>query len=89
MNTLTNYEEKIEFYYRLAVNIPLEIEKTMFEKFFEISLKTFIEFLVNEVTDFKDALINHLVAIYQDIAEKYVLYSMYNVCFKRYRSEMF
>ncbi|KAF7398391.1 hypothetical protein HZH66_006288 [Vespula vulgaris] len=72
MNTLTNYEEKIEFYYRLAVNIPLEIEKTMFEKFFEISLKTFIEFLVNEVTDFKDALINHLVTIYQDIAENII-----------------
>lgn len=86
MNTLKNYEEKIGFYHRLAVNIPLEIEKTMFEEFFEISLETFIEFLVNEVTDFKDSLINHLVTTYQTIAEKYVLHSIYDVCFKKYRS---
>ncbi|KAK2587842.1 hypothetical protein KPH14_003939 [Odynerus spinipes] len=69
---LENYEEWIKFYHELAVNLPLEIERTVFEAFFEISLKTFIEFLVGVVIGFKDALINRLVTKYQGVADNVI-----------------
>ncbi|XP_015178312.1 PREDICTED: dynein heavy chain 7, axonemal, partial [Polistes dominula] len=71
-NTLKNYKERIKFYHEFAIKIPLEIEKTIFEEFFEISLKTLIEFLVNKVVGFKDTLINRLITMYQTIVESVI-----------------
>ena len=67
--TIDDYQEKINYYYNLARQISIELEKTIFAGLFEINLGDFIATLVGSVESFKASLIERLVTNYQTKAK--------------------
>lgn len=67
---LGEYEKKIKLYNDLAGRIPIEIEKTVFAGFFEVSHAPFIRSVVENVEGFKRLLIHRLVDRYQNTTKK-------------------
>ena len=70
--TIDDYQEKINYYYNLARQISIELEKTIFAGLFEINLGDFIATLVGSVESFKASLIERLVTNYQTKAKSWV-----------------
>ncbi|XP_028047400.2 dynein heavy chain 7, axonemal [Monomorium pharaonis] len=69
---LDEYEKKIKLYHDLAGSIPIEIERTVFAGFFEVSHAPFIRTLVENVERFKGLLIGRLVDQYQNTTKKVI-----------------
>lgn len=67
---LKEYEIKIKNYHDLAGEIPIEIEKTVFAGFFEVSRAPFIKTIVENIEHLKGLLIRHLVDKYQDTTKR-------------------
>lgn len=67
---LANYAKKIKYYHDFAVNIPLEIERTIFAGLFEVSHAPFVNTVVENVKNLEGLLIRRLVDNYQTTAKK-------------------
>lgn len=67
---LKDYEMKIKNYHDLAGRIPIEVERTVFAGFFEVSRAPFVRTVVENVDYFKGLLISHLVDKYQNTTKK-------------------
>lgn len=67
---LKEYEMKIKNYHDLAGRIPIEVERTIFVGFFEVSCAPFVRIVVENVERFKGLLIDHLVDKYQNTTKK-------------------
>lgn len=63
--TLDDYQITIAYYYNLAADIPIMIEKTVFAGLFEITQNDFINTIVDSVHGLKTSLINRVVNNYQ------------------------
>ena len=74
---LEEYEKKIELYHDLVGRIPIDIERTVFAGFFEVSHAPFITAVVENIGHFKGLLIQRLVDRYQNTAKKWIL-NIYN-----------
>ncbi|KYQ53326.1 Dynein heavy chain 7, axonemal [Trachymyrmex zeteki] len=66
---LEEYEKKIKLYHDLVGRIPIDIEKTVFAGFFEVSHAPFVTAVVENVEHFKGLLIQRLVDRYQNTAK--------------------
>ncbi|KYN44278.1 Dynein heavy chain 7, axonemal [Trachymyrmex septentrionalis] len=66
---LEEYEKKIELYHDLVGRIPIDIERTVFAGFFEVSHAPFITAVVENIGHFKGLLIQRLVDRYQNTAK--------------------
>lgn len=67
---LEEYEKKIKLYHDLAGRIPIEVERTVFAGFFEVSHAPFVRAVVENVEHFKGLLIHRLVDRYQNTTKK-------------------
>lgn len=67
---LEEYEKKIKLYHDLARRISIEIERTIFAGFFEVSHALFVAAVVENVEGFKGLLIHRLVDRYQNTTKK-------------------
>ncbi|XP_025992810.1 dynein heavy chain 7, axonemal-like [Solenopsis invicta] len=67
---LEEYEMRIKLYHDLAGSIPIEIERTVFAGFFEVSHAPFVRTIVENVERFKGLLIDRLVDRYQNTTKK-------------------
>ncbi|KYM93367.1 Dynein heavy chain 7, axonemal [Cyphomyrmex costatus] len=63
---LEEYEKKIKLYHDLAGRIPIDIERTVFAGFFEVSHAPFVRTMVENIEHFKGLLIQRLVDRYQN-----------------------
>lgn len=61
---------KIMNYHDLAGRIPIEVERTVFAGFFEVSCAPFVRSVVENVECFKGLLIGRLVDKYQNTTKK-------------------
>jgi len=67
---LKDYEMKIKNYHDLAGRIPIEVKRTVFAGFFEVSRGPFVRTVVKNIDYFKGLLISHLVDKYQNTTKK-------------------
>ncbi|XP_071649568.1 dynein axonemal heavy chain 7 [Temnothorax longispinosus] len=67
---LGEYEKKIKLYHDLAGRIPIEIERTVFAGFFEVSHAPFVRAVVENVERFEGLLVHRLVDRYQNTTKK-------------------
>lgn len=67
---LEEYEEKIKRYHEIVGKIPLEVERTVFAGFFEVSHAPFVNTVVGNVEHIKGLLIHRLVDKYQTAIKK-------------------
>ncbi|XP_034174982.2 dynein heavy chain at 36C [Osmia lignaria lignaria] len=68
--TLEEYKNMIKYYHDFMMNIPIKIKRTEFCGLFEVSRKSFIETIVENVGRIKDLLTDKLVSNYQNAAKK-------------------
>lgn len=61
---------KINYYHDLIGRIPIEVERTVFAGFFEVSRAPFVRTVVENIEHFKGLLICHLVDKYQNMTKK-------------------
>ncbi|XP_025270954.1 dynein heavy chain 7, axonemal [Camponotus floridanus] len=69
---LKEYEMKIKNYHDLAGRIPIEVERTVFAGFFEVSRAPFVRTVVENVEHYKGLLISHLVDKYQNTTKNII-----------------
>ncbi|XP_025075899.1 dynein heavy chain 7, axonemal-like [Pogonomyrmex barbatus] len=69
---LDEYEEKIKLYHDLARRIPIEIERTIFAGFFEVSHAPFVRTMVENIEHLKGLLVSYLVDRYQNTTKNVI-----------------
>jgi len=67
---LMEYEKKIKEYHDLAARIPIEVERTAFAGFFEVSRAPFVKTIVENIQHFKGMLLQYLIDKYQNIVKE-------------------
>ncbi|XP_051171696.1 dynein axonemal heavy chain 7-like, partial [Leptopilina boulardi] len=64
-HTFQEYNELIGKYDKLAKNIPIEFERTVFTGLFEVNRSGFLEFIADKARKLKDELVNKMTMDYQ------------------------